>query len=78
MTPIENITLFLRIVNSIKEELNNENIEKALAKLEILEGEINILRQALIQITTGQQPLENEIIAEDTPIKDEKDEDQID
>lgn len=75
MTPIENITLFLRIVNSIKEELNNENIEKALAKLEILEGEINILRQALIQITTGQQPSENEIVTEDAPIKDE---DQID
>lgn len=78
MTPIENITLFLRIVSSIKEELNNENIERALAKLEILEGEINILRQALIQIATGQQSLENEIIAEDIPVEDTKDEDQID
>ena len=44
MTDIQRIALLQRIVNSIKEEIAI-NPTKAIGKLEILEGELGVLRQ---------------------------------
>jgi hypothetical protein len=47
MLDIEKIALLQRIANSIKEDIQNNLTIKALGKLEILEGELDILRNII-------------------------------
>lgn len=44
MEILENIALIQRITGAIKSDIENKNFDKALGKIEILEGELNIFR----------------------------------
>jgi hypothetical protein len=45
MTTIENIAILQRIAGTLKTDISNGDKEKALSKMEILEGELNLFRR---------------------------------
>ncbi len=58
MDILENISLLQRMTGSVKADIEAGEKYKALGKIEILEGELGILRQ-------GFEPTEEENVAED-------------
>ena len=56
MTVLEQFSLFQRIANSIKTDVEEGKTVKALGKLEILEGELATLRKDYEEPDGGEEP----------------------
>ena len=66
MTVLEQFSLFQRMAGSIKADVEEGKTAKALGKLEILEGELAILRKDYEEPDGGEEPASpmNEPVAE--------------
>ena len=65
MTVLEQFSLFQRMTGSIKTDVEEGKTAKALGKLEILEGELAILRKNYEEPDGGEEPAPVPTISED-------------
>ena len=56
MTVLEQFSLFQRIAGSVKADVEEGKTAKALGKLEILEGELQIMRSDYEELDGGEKP----------------------